>query len=115
MEAGSDFFVMPSRYEPCGLNQMYSMAYGTLPIVHGTGGLRDTVENYDEATGSGTGFVFHDLTHSALYNTIGWACSTHYDRPDAIHGLRMAAMGQDFSWDRSAGAYEKVYEAALVA
>ncbi|MDR1909075.1 MAG: glycogen synthase, partial [Spirochaetaceae bacterium] len=70
IEAGSDFFLMPSRYEPCGLNQMYSLAYGTLPIVRNTGGLADTVENYDQESGGGTGFVFDDLTPAAIYNTV---------------------------------------------
>ena len=72
---------MPSRFEPCGLNQMYSLRYGTLPIVRATGGLVDTVQNYDEATGDGTGFIFHDLNPDALANTIGWALSTWFDRP----------------------------------
>jgi glycogen synthase len=71
VEAGSDFFLMPSRYEPCGLNQLYSLRYGTLPIVHRTGGLADTVENYVQETGDGTGFMFDDLTPRALFNTIG--------------------------------------------
>ena len=66
IEAGCDLFVMPSLFEPCGLNQMYSLKYGTLPIVHATGGLEDTVENYNEQTGEGTGFKFYDSTASAL-------------------------------------------------
>jgi len=73
IEAGADFFLMPSRFEPCGLNQLYSLRYGTLPIVRATGGLADTVAQYNEARGSGTGFVFNDLTPTALYNVIGWA------------------------------------------
>ncbi|MDR0742385.1 MAG: glycogen synthase GlgA [Puniceicoccales bacterium] len=109
IEAGSDFFVMPSRYEPCGLNQMYSMIYGSLPIVHATGGLIDTVDNYDELTGTGTGFMFNDLTDSALYNTIGWACATYYDRPKDFGKLRQSAMKKDFSWTKSAKEYEKIY------
>jgi starch synthase len=113
MEAASDFFLMPSRYEPCGLNQMYSMRYGTLPIVRATGGLVDTVDNYDESTGGGTGFVFKDLTHSALYNTIGWACSTYYDRPEHIKKMRLAAMGKNFSWEKAAGEYERLYAAIV--
>ena len=66
IEAGSDFFLMPSRFEPCGLNQMYSLRYGALPIVRATGGLIDTIQNYDEADGRGTGFMFGDLTVTSL-------------------------------------------------
>ena len=68
-------------YEPCGLTQQYVQAYGTLPIVRETGGLVDTVESYDERAGTGTGFRFKDPTADALYNTIGWAVSTYFDRP----------------------------------
>jgi starch synthase len=109
IEAGSDFFLMPSRFEPCGLNQMYSLRYGTLPIVRATGGLVDTVTNYDEATAGGTGFVFNDLHPGALANTIGWAVSTWFDRPKHIEIMRDRAMRQDFSWDRAARAYEDLY------
>lgn len=115
IEAGSDFFVMPSRFEPCGLNQMYSMAYGTLPIVRATGGLSDTVSQYEEGTGKGDGFVFSDATADALYNTIGWACSTWYDRPFDIDSLRRNGMVKDFSWGRSAEKYAKVYKWAVEA
>ena len=76
IEGGSDFFLMPSRYEPCGLNQMYSLKYGAVPIVRNTGGLADTVENYNQKTGEGTGFVFNDLNPGVLYNVLGWAVST---------------------------------------
>ena len=75
---------MPSRFEPCGLNQMYSLRYGTLPIVRATGGLVDTVSNYDEATGGGTGFMFNDLHPEALANTIGWA-RVDLVRPPGAH------------------------------
>jgi starch synthase len=109
IEAGSDFLLMPSRFEPCGLNQMYSQRYGTLPIVRGTGGLLDTVENYDQATGNGTGFIFWDLNPGALADTVGWALSTYFDRPDHIAKMRKKAMQQDFSWDRAAAAYEQLY------
>ncbi len=81
---------MPSRFEPCGLNQMYSLRYGTLPIVRATGGLVDTVANYDEATGGGTGFIFNDLSPDSLADTIGWAVSTWYDRPEHIEAMRSA-------------------------
>lgn len=114
IEAGSDFFLMPSLYEPCGLNQMYSMKYGTLPVVRATGGLDDTVENYNEATGEGTGFKFILPTDSALQNTIGWAVSTWFDRPHHIARLRRQAMAQEFSWTKSAREYEKVYKHALI-
>ena len=113
IEAGADFFLMPSRFEPCGLNQLYSLRYGTLPIVRATGGLVDTVAPYDEATGTGTGFVFHDLTPSALYDVIGWAASTWYDRPAHIAKMREQAMRQDFTWDRSAVEYERIYREAI--
>jgi starch synthase len=109
IEAGSDFLLMPSRFEPCGLNQMYSQRYGTLPIVRGTGGLLDTVVNYDQATGNGTGFIFWDLNPGAIVDTVGWALSTYFDRPAHITAMRKRAMEQDFSWDRAAAAYEQLY------
>ena len=112
IEAGSDFFLMPSRFEPCGLNQMYSLRYGTLPIVRATGGLKDTVVNYDEETGGGTGFVFEDLTPESLANTVGWALSTYFDRPAHIKRMRETAMAQDHSWERVAGDYETLYRQA---
>jgi starch synthase len=100
---------MPSRFEPCGLNQMYSLRYGTLPLVRATGGLVDTVQNYDESVGGGTGFMFNDLTVDSIANSIGWALSTYYDRPDHIATMRKRAMAQDFSWDRAAADYERLY------
>ncbi len=109
IEAGSDFLIMPSRFEPCGLNQMYSQRYGTLPLVRGTGGLLDTVSNYDPATGSGTGFIFWDLSPGAIADTVGWALATYFQRPDHIATMRKRAMQQDFSWERAAEAYEKLY------
>ena len=109
IEAGSDFFLMPSRFEPCGLNQMYSLRYGTLPVVRATGGLVDTVQGYREDSGDGTGFVFQDLTPDALANTIGWALSTYHDRPAHVAAMRRRAMAQDFSWDAAAAAYERLY------
>jgi starch synthase len=100
---------MPSRFEPCGLNQMYSMAYGTPPIVRATGGLVDTVEQYQEGTGKGTGFIFEEPTAAALYYAIGWANSTFYDRKADLVALRANGMRKDFSWANSARTYEKVY------
>ncbi len=113
IEAGSDFFLMPSLYEPCGLNQMYSSIYGTLPVVRATGGLDDTVENYDEAAGRGTGFKFWDISDRALYYTIGWAVMTWFDRPHHITAMQQQGMTRDFTWESSAREYERVYEHAL--
>jgi starch synthase len=109
IEAGSDFLIMPSRFEPCGLNQMYSLRYGTLPIVRATGGLRDTVRQLDEASGEGTGFLFDDLNPQSLADVVGWALSTYYQRPDRIERMRLRGMVQDFSWDRAAAGYESLY------
>ena len=105
---------MPSRYEPCGLNQMYSMLYGTLPIVRRTGGLADTVEQYNEATGDGTGFLFDSLTPGAIYDTVGWAVYAYYNKKDHIKKMQLAGMKKDFSWDRSVDGYRGVYSEALM-
>jgi starch synthase len=113
IEAGSDFFLMPSVYEPCGLNQIYSLRYGTLPIVRATGGLNDTVENYVQETGEGTGFKFHEPSCTAVYNTITWAIETWYYRREHINKLAKNAMKQNFSWDESVKEYEKLYLKAL--
>lgn len=112
IEAGADFFVMPSLYEPCGLNQIYSLRYGTLPIVRETGGLADTIEQYDEKTGEGTGFRFKAADARALYDTLGWAVSTWYDRPKHIQKMRRKAMKQQFLWQDSVTEYEKLYARA---
>lgn len=109
IEAGSDYFLMPSKYEPCGLNQIYSMIYGTLPIVHDTGGLSDTVTQFDEATETGTGFKFTDLTPDAIYGTVKWALSFFSDKK-LMKKLRVQAMSQNFSWKKSAEEYiNKIY------
>ena len=113
VEAGSDFFLMPSYYEPCGLNQMYSMLYGTLPIVHATGGLNDTIHNFDIENGSGTGFQFSDITPDALKNTIGWALDTWYNQKPHYEKMQKRAMNQDFSWRQSTEKYEQVFERAI--
>ena len=113
LEAGSDFFVMPSRYEPCGLNQMYSMRYGTLPIVRQTGGLADTVTNCSpNAPDRSTGFVFHDLTPDAIRGTIRWAADLYFRAPDLIARMRKNGMSTDFSWDHTASQYERMYHDA---
>jgi starch synthase len=112
IEAGSDLFLMPSRYEPCGLNQMYSLRYGTPPVVRTTGGLADTVVNATEenlADGRATGFAFHDYTPHALYETVKWALTLYRDRPADFRKVVTTAMAQDWSWDRSAAAYEALY------
>lgn len=113
--AGGDFLLMPSRFEPCGLSQLYAMLYGAPPVVRATGGLIDTVEPYSEATGTGTGFSFNDETPEALFDTIGWACSTYFDRPQDYQRLREAGMRKDFSWGQSAGSYESIYDWAVSA
>jgi starch synthase len=109
IEGGADLFLMPSRFEPCGLNQMYSLRYGTLPLVRATGGLYDTVQNFDPRTGAGTGFTFDEYSPQALLNTLRWALSVYADRP-AWQRLQQAAMRQDHSWTASAREYVKVYE-----
>ena len=112
-EAGADFFVMPSRYEPCGLNQMYSMRYATLPIVRETGGLADTVKNFDyENNTQSTGFVFHDLYADSLSRTIRWAADVRKNEPDAFEKMKRNAMNKDFSWNNTASQYEKMYDDA---
>lgn len=110
--AGADFLLMPSLYEPCGLTQIYAMEYGTLPIVRSTGGLADTVENYDEIQGTGTGFKFESPSHHSVYHTVGWAISTYYDRQDHFFSMRARAMRKRFTWVDSALEYEKLYEHA---
>ena len=113
IEAGADFFVMPSRFEPCGLNQMYSQAYGTPPIVRATGGLVDTVEPYFEGLSAGTGFLFHEPSVHALFHAITWAYSTYQQRPDDLLTLRRNGMLKDFSWERSARQYAQIYDWAV--
>jgi len=113
IEGGCDFFLMPSLYEPCGLSQIYSMRYGTLPVVRSTGGLQDTVENYDQRTGEGTGFRFDEPSVTALYDTLAWSITTWFERPHHIAQLRQQAMARDFSWAESARRYQEIYRHAL--
>jgi starch synthase len=111
IEGGADLFLMPSRFEPCGLNQMYSLRYGTVPLVRATGGLYDTVRNFDPRSREGTGFTFDEYSAQALLGTLQWALDIY--REKAIwEGIQLAGMKQDFSWDASAREYEKVYERA---
>jgi starch synthase len=108
IEAGADLFLMPSRYEPCGLNQMYSLRYGTPPVVRAVGGLEDTVEDFDGWT-RGTGFKFRPYAPQALLLAVRRALDAYRDRR-AWHGIVVRGMAQDFSWDRSARSYEALYE-----
>jgi len=109
IEAGADLFLMPSRFEPCGLNQLYSLRYGTLPIVRSTGGLKDTVDDAGRA-GTGTGFAFSQYTPGALVDAIRRALVA-YRSADLWRGMQRRAMRQDHSWDASAREYVKVYRA----
>ena len=109
VEAGSDMFLMPSRYEPCGLNQIYSLRYGTVPVVRATGGLDDTIEQWDPRTGKGTGFKFSDYNPESLLDTIRVALAAYKDRT-AWERLMRNGMSRDFSWAASARKYVEVYE-----
>jgi starch synthase len=109
VEAGADMFLMPSRYEPSGLNQMYSLKYGTVPIVRATGGLDDSIEPWDETTGEGTGFKFTEYTGDAMLTAVQEALKTFRDKP-AWQKLILNGMQQDFSWTTSAREYLKIYE-----
>ncbi len=112
IEAGADLFMMPSRFEPCGLNQMYSLRYGTLPVVRATGGLDDTVQNYDPASGAGNGFKFYDASGEALLGTLRWALHVFHNEPERWRQLQRAGMARDFSWNASARAYLEAYDRA---
>ncbi len=109
IEAGSDMFLMPSRYEPCGLNQIYGLKYGTVPVVRATGGLDDTIEPWDPRSGHGTGFKFSDYTGEALLSTIRQALTAFKDR-SGWHTLMRNGMVKDFSWTSSAREYVRIYE-----
>lgn len=111
IEAGADIFLMPSRFEPCGLNQLYSLKYGTVPLVRATGGLADTITGYDPLSPhpSANGFVFQDYSTLALSDTLRLACDV-YRRPDIWKQLMAVGMGQDWSWARSAKEYVELYQ-----
>jgi starch synthase len=111
IEAGSDMFLMPSRYEPSGLNQMYSLKYGTVPIVRATGGLDDTIEQWDPRTGKGTGFKFSEYNGEELLLTIKQALQAFRDQ-SSWQTLMRNGMSKDFSWSTSAKEYVRVYERA---
>ena len=109
MYAGADIFLMPSRFEPCGLSQMISMRYGTLPVVRQTGGLADSVIPYNQYTGDGNGFGFRNYNAHELLFTVQAACRLYTESPVAWENLQRQAMAADFSWDASAREYRKLY------
>jgi starch synthase len=112
IEAGVDIFLMPSRFEPCGLNQLYSLRYGTVPVVRAVGGLADTVTDYAAGRKSSTGFVFEPYTPAALMEALTRALALYSNRLK-WQALQITGMKQDHSWDRSAREYVKIYERAL--
>ena len=112
IEAGSDMFLMPSRYEPCGLNQMYSLRYGTVPVVRATGGLADTVIPFDLATRRGTGFVFERYDSEAFLAQLARALLLFEDK-ESWTILMRNGMAQDFSWGRAARLYVDLYKKAM--
>ncbi len=111
IEAGADIFLMPSRYEPCGLNQIYSLRYGTVPVVRATGGLDDTIENFDAQRGTGTGFKFEEYSGAALTACLRRAVGL-YSNPQTWQRVQLNGMAKDFSWNASAGEYAGLYETA---
>lgn len=111
IEGGADIFLMPSRFEPCGLNQIYSLKYGTVPVVRATGGLDDTVEEWNGAKGTGTGFKFERYEAQAFLDAIDRALAAFYDKKQ-WHRLMENGMAQDYSWEKPAHQYVAVYEEA---
>jgi starch synthase len=112
IEAGADIFLMPSRYEPCGLNQIYSLKYGTVPVVAATGGLDDTIDEWDVVKGTGTGFKFATQTPEALLETLLRALTTYRD-PAAWRMLMINGMAKSFTWNGPAKEYIAVYEKVM--
>ncbi|MDX1482075.1 MAG: glycosyltransferase, partial [Woeseiaceae bacterium] len=108
IEAGADMFLMPSRYEPCGLNQMYSLRYGTVPIVRETGGLADSVEQIDPDAATGTGILFRDYDDNGLAWALNTALDLYQDRP-LWNRIVANGMAKDFSWDTQGAQYVKLY------
>ena len=111
--AGSDLFIMPSAFEPCGLSQLNSLRYGTLPIVHETGGLKDTVEAYNAFTGEGTGFSFSGYSSQIMLETIDRSLQVYFDYPDQWAKLVQQAMKKDFSWEKSSQLYQESYKRVM--
>ena len=112
--AAADILLMPSRFEPCGLNQLYAMRYGTVPVVHATGGLRDTVKNYDPWQNTGTGWTFTEMNEESAKTAISNAIRTFRDHKESFYDLQVKGMVQDMSWDNAAKEYEKIFEWALM-
>ena len=113
IEAACDFYLMPSQFEPCGLNQMYSLRYGTIPVVRATGGLDDSVIDYTQDTMVANGIKFQEYSARALAKAIRKALAI-YAQPELFHRFRQNAMTADFSWEQTVGEYLKVYDAAKV-
>ncbi|RZC56493.1 hypothetical protein C5167_015346 [Papaver somniferum] len=115
--AGCDILLMPSRFEPCGLNQLYAMRYGTIPVVHCTGGLRDTVESFNpyaqEGSGQGTGWTFSPLTKECMLEALRTAIGTYNEHESSWKGIMKRGMAQDYTWDNAAVKYEEVFEWAF--
>jgi starch synthase len=112
IEAGSDIYLMPSHYEPSGLNQMYSLKYGTVPVVRATGGLDDSVEQFDPQTGKGNGFKFREYSGETMLETLRQAAGLYRSDQKAWQKVMKNGMMQDYSWMNSAREYVKVYERA---
>lgn len=113
IEGGSDMFLMPSRYEPCGLNQIYSLKYGTVPVVRATGGLDDTIEPFTPRTGQGTGFKFTQYSGVALLKCLEEALRFYTTQPQAWQQLIRNGMTRDYSWKTSAADYERLYDQVI--
>ena len=111
IEAGCDFYLMPSHFEPCGLNQMYSLRYGTIPVVRATGGLDDSVIDFTQDAARANGIKFQEYSARALAKAIRKALAV-YGQPELFRRYRRNAMKADFSWKLTVGKYLKVYEAA---
>jgi starch synthase len=112
IETGCDFYLMPSRFEPCGLNQLYSLRYGTVPIVHATGGLEDTIEDISEDGSAGTGFKFRAYTSQGLLGSVQRAIALH-GKADTWTEIMRRGMRKDFSWDRAAQDHLTLYRRLL--
>lgn len=116
--AGCDILLMPSRFEPCGLNQLYAMRYGTIPVAHCTGGLRDTIEDFNPfaqgGTGAGTGWTFSPLSVEGMMGAMWTAIATYREQKDSWRGIMLRGMSSDMSWERAALQYEQVFQWALM-